>query len=325
MSSLADTHVKLKLSKMEIAYLEEDRGSDDDDIDVENQKKIINTVEELNKNVYDSKEMIDVNDVHVNDVHVNDVDVDIDDVSCNNMILDSDGNEINPPSRCSYDSEREKKKSDKLSPFDIDTKLGQQVRMLEDEIEMRRNIRRRNNCISHCIRGCKTFFCCMFLLYIFFIGNLYIVLRYERPIRYVLDIPYIDSDNVINNSGSKGVDRVKGVDGVDGVNGVNGVDGVDGVNGVDGVDGINGTIIFFNATEYLENMIENVTIRVLDKINKNGVINVDEINSNNIVSTNIVGTNIVGVNGNLTNIKSEIIDAIDYTGTKFNRCVSGWC
>tara|TARA_B100000513_G_scaffold178056_1_gene95566 strand:- start:248 stop:760 length:513 start_codon:yes stop_codon:yes gene_type:complete len=170
----------------------------------------------------------------------------------------------------------------------------------------------------------------MFLLYIFFIGNLYIVLRYERPIRYVLDIPYIDSDNVINNSGSKGVDRVKGVDGVDGVNGVNGVDGVDGVNGVDGVDGINGTIIFFNATEYLENMIENVTIRVLDKINKNGVINVDEINSNNIVSTNIVGTNIVGtnivgVNGNLTNIKSEIIDAIDYTGTKFNRCVSGWC
>ena len=47
---------------MEIAYLEEDRGSDDSDVDVENQK-IINTVEELNKNVYDSKEMIDVNDV----------------------------------------------------------------------------------------------------------------------------------------------------------------------------------------------------------------------------------------------------------------------
>ena len=120
---------------------------------------------------------------------------------------------------------------------------------------------------------------------------------------------------------------IDGLNGVDGVNGVNGVNGVDGVNGIDGVDGINGTIIFFNATEYLENMIENVTIRVLDKINKNGVINVDEINSNNIVGTNIVGTtivstNIVGINGNLTNIKSEIIDAIVEW---FNRCVSGWC
>ena len=139
---------------------------------------------------------------------------------------------------------------------------------------------------------------------------------FEVPIRNFI---HIRENNVSYIAGADGVAGANGAAGADGVAGVAGADGTDGRNGVDGA------IVFFNATEYLANLVDNITLLVIDKINDNGILNIREIHSQLLHTTDMVVNigNFSIVNSN--NVNSINVDSIDYTGNRFNRCVSGWC
>ena len=302
------TQVKLKFSKMEIAYLEEDNGDEDGIIpnnvflDIENQTNAVNNDDFGNNNIEnntdDNKEttnMSDNNNIVNNDVN-NGVDdgVDVDDIECL----------AKPPSLGSVSNDEPVvRNGDKMVPFEVEKTLGQHMRILEDEIATKRQIRRRN----HCFNSCKN---CVFysvLLYLFLFVNLYLILLFETPIRNLVNLPAI---NVNSTTGFVN----------DGQDGRDGRVGRDGQDGRDGRDGKNGSIVFFNSTNYLAELVDNITLMVLDKISTNGVLNIREVHSDIIYSTDLI------VNmGNLSFVNSLSIDSTDYTGIRFNRCVSGWC
>ena len=86
------------------------------------------------------------------------------------------------------------------------------------------------------------------------------------------------------------------------------------------MNGTNGEIIIFNLTEYLAIIIQNTTETVLERLSNEGVLNISEINSLVVNSVSFVGKHL-----NSTYLTTNYVDALDYTGNTFNRCVRGWC
>ena len=303
----SDTEVRLKLSKIEIAYLEEDIETGDcNDGDIHNAKNIFLDIENNNienyiennttmlksdteKHNVDNDDNVDIVDDNVDNIDDNDSIDDVNDISLN--IRDSDVDE--PVVR----------NGSKMIPFEVEKALGQHMKILEDEIVTKRQIRRRRTCIN----GFKNCVFYSFLLYLFLFVNLYLILLFELPIRKFL---HIDSHNITITDNS-GIGYYAGADGA------NGAAGADGVNGTDGAAG---AIVFFNSTEYLAKLVDNITLLVLSKISDNGVLNIREIKSDVLHSTDLVVNT-----GNFTFIKSINIDSTHYIGSTFNRCVSGWC
>ena len=318
-TGLDNIDVKLKLTKMEVAFLEEDKESDkESDKDLSPCNVIISDNYSENNNItnYADEKVVST--------------------------ITGD---------CSDNNDFSNKTTD---IYDIEKALGQHVKMLEDEIVAKRHLRNKRSCFNF-IKKVLFYF---LLMELFFIVNYGLVVIYNKEIMSLTglsqssqEIKYINgtagaagvdgADGASGANGRDGADGANGRDGADGASGANGRDGADGRDGTDGRDGadgrdgINGTLVIFNISDYLGEIIYNVTNFVLERISNEGTLNISSINVNNIVADSVYSSLVKGHYLNSThinsdniqgdNIQGENIIGIDYKGNTFNHCVRGWC